>query len=676
MLNKFLNFILGECWKPASSTRLSTNSKLFILLPDELWISIIDEWISTPITVGALDIAFCNELFRKRYLTWLQRFPPSILLSSQKIYFKVVNNDPKQLISIIFLDWFRKRNIYPTSLVYTTMSMNKISVNGECYCTELANDILKNIQTFEVYHFDNNVNAIILNVLNDAPNFKSLKVNGIEASYSKAGLFLACEHAAPYHLLQLDLQHINFSLLSYESWQAFVRSCPMLKDVNLSSCKGIALQHINVLIDHAKHMETISLRNPLDLAVVPYLIDNSNETHHLSSSLSMRSLTMLDYALSDGDEMLEIYSQFKRRLLSKCPLLEILVLGGGVGSHHHQNNALSMQMQSDWCEVIEKSCRHLQSLTVYCRETWLLSVPIGIQQAMGNTCGNTLKHLILFEEIPHELILTICTSLLVLETLQFKASSSLMPAMLPYFQQAPFRHTLRRLKFHNGNGIYVPIDYAELLACFPVLQSISVDLVSRMAGICSSFPTISQIQELNQICRDCSHPRSASISCGVLKLFVNLRKLYLANCILTKEMIHTILTLPHLRSLQLCHIVKPNNNPTNNNNCRSVAAKVGDLFLPQNYPAYGLSPLQEFVCFGSVYDKRFPRIVFNENMIRIFLKRFPMLETLNLCMIAPMTRERLKALQREYRYRTTIKGAVDTIDMMDGSFITLQYNNG
>ena len=47
-------------------------SKMYLFaLPDELWISILHEWINKPIFLCAFDIALCNRLLREIYLIWL-----------------------------------------------------------------------------------------------------------------------------------------------------------------------------------------------------------------------------------------------------------------------------------------------------------------------------------------------------------------------------------------------------------------------------------------------------------------------------------------------------------------------------------------------------------------------------------------------------------------------------
>ena len=41
---------------------------LLNILPDELWISILNEWIGKPITLCGFDIAISNRYLRQRYL--------------------------------------------------------------------------------------------------------------------------------------------------------------------------------------------------------------------------------------------------------------------------------------------------------------------------------------------------------------------------------------------------------------------------------------------------------------------------------------------------------------------------------------------------------------------------------------------------------------------------------
>jgi len=66
-----MTFLLNVC--DALPNGICKMNELLFLLPDELWISILDEWIGKPITLCAFDISFCNRLLRQRYFSsWLR----------------------------------------------------------------------------------------------------------------------------------------------------------------------------------------------------------------------------------------------------------------------------------------------------------------------------------------------------------------------------------------------------------------------------------------------------------------------------------------------------------------------------------------------------------------------------------------------------------------------------
>ena len=80
---------------------------LFVL-PDELWISILHEWIDKPILLCAFDLALCNRLLREQYLLWLRERGTFNIFSH--IHFEITVGHDKfgmsqQGVYDTFFDW-------------------------------------------------------------------------------------------------------------------------------------------------------------------------------------------------------------------------------------------------------------------------------------------------------------------------------------------------------------------------------------------------------------------------------------------------------------------------------------------------------------------------------------------------------------------------------------------
>ena len=88
-----------------------------LLLPDEIWITILDEWIGNEhiLTFCSLDIALCNQLLRERYLHLLQNYSSFLF---NKMHFQKIQSDTNShlCVSKLFFEWCWKRKIFPTSL--------------------------------------------------------------------------------------------------------------------------------------------------------------------------------------------------------------------------------------------------------------------------------------------------------------------------------------------------------------------------------------------------------------------------------------------------------------------------------------------------------------------------------------------------------------------------------
>ena len=179
--------------------------------------------------------------------------------------------------------------------------------------------------------------------------------------------------------------------------------------------------------------------------------------------------------------------------------------------------------------------------------------------------------------------------------------------MLRWFQQAVFRHTLEHIQLYVRLFSSLPneMDYAWLWDCFPTaLKEIDVRV--------SSGDDITLLDSFHRI--------------------------------------HAIARL----SLYFCmynsyHVYQYNSNSSSNKMNRLQSS----IFHPSQYPAelILLSPLQEFQYTApSKFDKLYDM---TEEMLRVFLQRFPHLERMQLTQIT-MNERVFKQVQQEYRYCTII----------------------
>jgi len=106
---------------------------LFVL-SDELWISILHEWVDKPIHLCAFDMALCNRLLRERYLIWLQdETRRGTFNIFSHIHFQTTLEHDKhgmshQGVPDTFFDWCKKRQINPKSLSYCFEPTNESEI--------------------------------------------------------------------------------------------------------------------------------------------------------------------------------------------------------------------------------------------------------------------------------------------------------------------------------------------------------------------------------------------------------------------------------------------------------------------------------------------------------------------------------------------------------------------
>ena len=105
---------------------------LFVL-PDELWISILHEWIDKPVLLCAFDMALCNRSLREQYLIWLHVATRGTFHIFSHIHFETTLEHGKhgmshQGVPDTFFDWCKKRQINPKSLSYCFEPTNESEI--------------------------------------------------------------------------------------------------------------------------------------------------------------------------------------------------------------------------------------------------------------------------------------------------------------------------------------------------------------------------------------------------------------------------------------------------------------------------------------------------------------------------------------------------------------------
>ena len=175
---------------------------LFVL-PDELWISILHEWISKPITLCAFDVALCNRLLRERYLIWLYEKTRGTFNVFSHIHFETTLEHSKhgmlhQDVPDSFFDWCKRRQINPKSLSYYFEQTNEQG-KWEWKISKEAFKVMKQVEQLNVYYrldCDMTNTDFLSNILNDCPQLKKLIV---------CLMFLVIIPVIPWHLVVIGV---------------------------------------------------------------------------------------------------------------------------------------------------------------------------------------------------------------------------------------------------------------------------------------------------------------------------------------------------------------------------------------------------------------------------------------------------------------------------------------
>jgi len=594
------------------------------MLPDDLWISVLYEWIGQPISICALDIAFCNYLLRLQYLAWLcQSYYTFGMFSS--VDFKTFHEHSRKSIADGFFDWCEKRNIYPASLTYSHRISYAEEARWAGKLSKKALTTMKHVERF-YYYFKFNINPVSpsLNVLNECSQLKHLVVN-MDTCYTSGFIAFHCEKG-PFPLLSLELHTIRL-YLSNENFRNLIRACPLLEMVRLKNCLGIHLNHVTYLLNHAKRIKSIHIE--FSISFREFQMKEDLMTEEMLDNVSLKSMSLLNLmktVVSREGVLLSCQMKKLLSILRRCQLQEGLVLD------FHDTVTMNAVM-AEWSEVVATCSQHLQSFSLHNSNRVMR---YDIMNPIYRYCGNQLKRLTLYD-VNLNAITVICNTFTALESLELHRPDSLSfqyHAILQLFQEARFRDTLRVFKLNSrvvSNSVSVN-DCSRFFDCFPALKVIDM-MLSRDISILTPFASIHLIEELNLTGRGFY---VSNLPSSIMNRFVKLRKLTLQYVPLTAEVLCSVLTLPNLRYLTLKNLLG--------------FIGINVWFHPANYPADTkvLSPLKEFT-----WESKYMSYSIREEVIRTFLQRFPSLELYAVEHLA-MDAEEFKRLQREYRYRTII----------------------
>jgi len=374
----------------ATKSHKKMNSNLFVL-PDELWISILHEWIDKPIILCAFDIAFCNRLLRERYLMWLHVETRGTFNVFSHIHFKTTlehetHGMSHQGVPDTFFDWCVRKQINPKSLSYYFVEhSNESDKKWECKVSKEACKVMKQVEQLNAYYRidDGMANAdLVSNILDDCPKLRKLVVDLHSSKYHHSSniLTLSCKRG-PYLLINVNFVRVKFPL-STDSFHKFVDACPNLEMVKFDMCKGINLYHILYLLNHANVLESIYVfflyytRKLVGDAQMNQIEEEAMINKRVNTTMKSLILENL-FQFEVSNATYYLLSIFK-----KCPMLEKVVVDFWLLEE-------AMLPIIGWHKIIANNWQHMQSLTLQ-YAAWMISNELNMN-ALESCCGKGLK---------------------------------------------------------------------------------------------------------------------------------------------------------------------------------------------------------------------------------------------------------------------------------------------
>lgn len=691
-------------------------------LPDELWISILSQWLENSCIIFAtVDIAFCNQSLRPRYLTSLGQ----ITKIPKKIHFDTIT--PYS----VFFEWCEKRNIQLTSISYTEKERTNECVGKDIPTAIKSVECLKlsiSASTDKSYIISSNTNgSMTSNLLNDFPKLQHLEVSMAMEKTSIPCFKFMFEPGLYPSLVCLELCRLRFPSPATIYFQELITRCPNLEIVKFKACQHINLSHMKYLLKYGYCLKSLHYEHHHSLQKIVDLKDtnkSNNNSERIRNTSIVTSLTL------GGLLKCPTATNMLLSILRMCPMVEELMLVScGV-------RTISTISDNAWCDTITSCWSHLHSLTL---SNCALNFPI-VLQAINTVCGNKLTRFVWRERLQQDSqanqpmrifhhtnfpttvstwsnlqvlglsgqftyislvqhLIGVKSSLL--HTLMINHTVMVIPIttttiVQPVQQQSiplPIISTEvtenenehENEEVESDDEVVVTSsptitqaaerrkpaveDYAQILQQFPLLKILHLILPPQTA-LMTSFAAITHIEEVilglnddeqhNKTIQSRSNPPPL-LSINVLQGFRKLQRLTFKNFPLSKDLFWKILSLPCLQSLTLT-----NTNTSSSDTSRYTHAS---LLYPQNYPSQPqqilLSSLKEF------HDEQYG-IFFTEEILRVFLSRFPSLEQLTISRVSMLlllpikgeeaadkdkegkSNNKLMELQKEFRYRTNI----------------------
>lgn len=620
---------------------------MFLILPEEIWICILHEWIGELRTLSAFDIALCNRSLRPQYLSWL-----IVLKRLLNIHFDILHNCGKceKLLKCCFY-WCTKRAICPISMSYFFVPMTKSND-----LLKMEQDMMKRLEYFEAsFGYANTVNDTVFDILNNCLFLKHLKLTNANETYSQISIVFNYGHG-PYLLRALEVKEVKF-LLSNGSFQEFVRQCPLLEEVKVIQSEGMSSSHILFLLKHGKCLKSLYVDFIYQLfdwsinagEIQEVLLPQELESNE--ANLVMRSLTLIN--VSFGERKLLV-------ILKQCPRLQTLSIDvvdedDDFVINDQQNITDST---AEWCEVIATCWKSLQSL-IWKAPSSLSTLlrQSTIQKAIAKCCGAHLKTLHVQSRITLDLLVWICDYFIALEDLSFLSLEDginferlKFENVMSLFQQAKWRETLHSIEWKEINMTFEGSFFHSVISCFPALKyicfhDVSYNLMKYPLSFEGRGYMLSHLQEItlkDYEVINCAYS-FLPLEVEVLQTMVNIKRLTFVNYDLTIEMLQTIVTLPNLQYFTF------ERKDYYDNAIVKDPSKL--VFHPDNFSFQStvfLCPLKEFKCTAG------GKFSFTFDMIRAFIQKFTTLTLFLGSCTEDVDEIELGLLNREFRHRTTV----------------------
>jgi len=682
-------------------------------LPNEIWMTMLNEWFGQAITLCAFDIALCNRLLREKYYVWLR----STSIMFAKLYFKIKTEGERGL----FLNWCLKRKIHPKAIsMHMCAASNGAKGQQQKFqmllgdLNDLELEALREIEVLEGYQRSGPNLFRISDFLDYFPKLTSLQMEctGNTNTYSiTANSSMFHFQNSIYPLIHLELHYVIFPIQK-EGFETLVRVCPLLQVTKFIDCLKLYLPHINYLITHAQYLTTVVYESADDndddnddddnliIEHLPLVLnDNKPPFFHNSSTkktiqnTSMKTLSLnltyerlAFYRVQDEEEELEEVEPIFDTLcyiFSKCVNLQDLSLSGvdlldnNHDNNNNDNNNNNVVFQfSHFLQIIQSSWQGLQKLKLES-----ISFPFSMMQQLANTCKQSLTHLYLIDDKhwdPLIILPFISQSFSQLQCLEYEpwydsvTSVDVLHKLIECLQNAVFQHFLCELSIPTISLK----ETHDFLSYFPALESTFLNIPhNSMMFFLRSSKMMSQIKKLTLIASE-SNPSEAAISTPITIERSSINEsidaaanqtIFDANSLLSIPINHQLFDLSGYGLLQELHLRVCVLYPIELSIILTLPAlqtfilllmrqQNASLFDPNTYPANNLAPLKQLDMRYNLYQEVMP---LTEEKLRTLLIRFT---TLQEFIVSPTslrvmnnTNKWWERVVEEYRYRVKFK---------------------